>query len=81
LARDTLEKTFRERLALLQPDARAKIEASLAVIHQAHEEIRKALGSNPSDPVLEQLLESTWHEEFNLYDRVVQATQPAMMRI
>jgi hypothetical protein len=31
--------------------------------------------------VLEQLWESTWHEEFDLYDRVVQATQPPMTRI
>ena len=81
LARDMMQKTFRERLALLEPATRAKIETSLAVIRQAHEDIRKALAADPESPVLEQLWESTWHEEFDLYDRVVQSTQPPMTRI
>jgi hypothetical protein len=81
LARNAMEKTFRERLALLEPETRAKIETSLAVIQKAHEDIRKALAADPQSPVLEQLWESTWHEEFDLYDRVVQATQPTMTRI
>ena len=81
LARDAVEKTFRERLGLLEPATRAKIEASLAVIQKAHEDIRKALAADPQSPVLEQLWESTWHDEFDLYDRVVQATQPSMTRI
>jgi hypothetical protein len=81
LARDSVEKTFRDRLALLEPATRAKIEASLAVIQKAHEDIRKALAADPQSPVLEQLWQSTWHDEFDLYDRVVQATQPTMTRI
>jgi len=81
LARDAVEKTFRERLTLLEPATRAKIETSLAVIQKAHEDIRKALAADPQSPVLEQLWESTWHDEFDLYDRVVQATQPTMTRI
>jgi hypothetical protein len=81
LARDAMEKTFRERLALLEPATRTKIEASLAVIQKAHEDIRKALAADPQSPVLEQLWESTWHDEFDLYDRVVEATQPTMTRI
>jgi hypothetical protein len=81
LARDAVEKTFRERLELLEPATRAKIETSLAVIQKAHEDIRKALAADPQSPVLEQLWESTWHDEFDLYDRVVQATQPTMTRI
>ncbi len=81
LARDSVEKTFRERLALLEPSTRAKIESSLAVIQKAHEDIRKALAADPQSAVLQQLWESTWHDEFDLYDRVVQATQPTMTRI
>jgi hypothetical protein len=81
LARDTVEKTFRERLTLLEPATRAKIESSLAVIQQTHEDIRKALAADPQSPVLQQLWQSTWHDEFDLYDRVVQATQPIMTRI
>ncbi|MGO9935206.1 MAG: hypothetical protein ACLPV8_25790 [Steroidobacteraceae bacterium] len=81
LARDMMEKTFRERLALLEPATREKIESSLALIRKAHEDIRKALAADPESPLLEQLWESTWHDEFDLYDHVVQATQPTMTRI
>jgi hypothetical protein len=81
LARASLERTFRERLTLLDPATRNKIETSLAVIRQAHEDIRKALAAEPDSALLEQLWESTWHDEFDLYDRVVQATQPTMTRI
>jgi len=77
-ARDSLEGSFRERLALLDPATRAKIEASLAVIRRAHEDIRKALANDPASPVLEQLWQSTWHDELDLYDHVVRATQPTM---
>jgi hypothetical protein len=79
-ARDSLELSFRERLRLLDPATRAHIEASLAVIRQAHEDIRQALASDPGSPVLEQLWQSTWHDEIDLYDNVVQATQNTMTR-
>jgi hypothetical protein len=79
-ARVTLEANFRERLVLLDPATRTKIEASLEVIRHAHEDIRKALANDPASPVLEQLWQSTWRDELDLYDRVVQATQPAMTR-
>jgi len=77
-ARDSLQRTFRERLALLEPSTRAKIEASLVVIQQAHESIRQALLADPSSPVLEELWQSTWHDEIDLYDGVVEATQPSV---
>lgn len=80
-ARADIEKTFHERLALLDPDTRSKIESSLATIRQAHADIRKALSAAPDSPVLEQLLESTLHDEFDLYDQVVRTTQPALSRI
>jgi hypothetical protein len=79
-ARADLERSFRERLAILDPHTRAEIETSLALIRQAHEEIRKALAAQPADPVLEHLLQSTWHDEFDLYNDVVRGTQPTMLR-
>lgn len=79
-ARAALVSTFRQRLKLLSPDTQATIEANLAVIQRAHENIRKALAAEPANPVLEQLFESTWHEEFDLYDRVVRTTQPESSR-
>jgi hypothetical protein len=80
-ARAGLVDTFRERLAMLDPPTRAKIEANLAVIHQARDDIRKALAADPDSPVLEQLLESAWHDEFDLYDDVIRTTQPTLARI
>jgi hypothetical protein len=79
-ARAELEVSFRERMAMLDPATRAKIEASLAVIRRAHEDIRKALASDPASPVLEQLWQSTTRDELDLYDHVVRATQPTMTR-
>jgi hypothetical protein len=81
LARASLQKTYAERLALLKPETRAKIEASLALIRKAHEDIRQALIADPQSAVLEQMLQSTWHDEFDLYESVVQATQPTLSRI
>jgi hypothetical protein len=76
--RESLQLTFRERLMLLEPGTRTKIEASLAVIQQAHENIRQALLADPSSSVLEELWQSTWHDEIDLYERVVEATQPSV---
>ncbi len=80
-ARASLEANFSERLALLDPATRAQVEASLAVIRRAHEDIRKALASDPASPLLEQLWQSTWHDELDLYEHVVRATEPTMTRI
>jgi hypothetical protein len=79
--RAALEQTFHERLALLDPATRAQIEMSLASIRAAREDIAKALAAHPESPVLEQLLESAWHDEFNLYDDVVRTTQLTLARI
>jgi hypothetical protein len=65
---------------MLDPKTRAKIEGSLAVIRKAHEDMRQALEADPSNAILEGLLESTWQDEFDLYDDVVRNTQPAMLR-
>jgi hypothetical protein len=80
-ARAELERTFNQRLGELDPATRAKIEADLASIRQARDDIRKALASQPDSPVLEQLLASALHDEFDLYDAVVRTTQPTSARI
>jgi hypothetical protein len=80
-ARASLEANFAQRLTQLDPSTRTKIEASLQVIRQAHEDIRQELLQHPESPVLEQLWQSTWHDELDLYDNVVQATEPTLLRI
>jgi len=74
-ARANLERSFRERLATLDPRTRATIESDLALIRRAHEDIRRALADEPANPILEHLFESTWHDEFDLYDSVVRGTE------
>jgi hypothetical protein len=79
-ARTNLEHSFRERLATLDPRTRATIESNLALIRRAHEDIRRALADQPANPVLEHLFESTWHDEFDLYDSVVRGTELTITR-
>jgi hypothetical protein len=74
-ARANLERSFHERLATLDPRTRATIESNLALIRRAHEDIRRALADEPASPILEHLFESTWHDEFDLYDSVVRGTE------
>jgi hypothetical protein len=74
-ARADLERSFRERLATLDPRTRAAIESDLALIRRAHEDIRRELADQPANPVLQHLFESTWHDEFDLYDSVVRGTE------
>jgi hypothetical protein len=79
-ARAELERTFNQRLAQLDPATRAKIEADLASIRKARDDIRQALATQPDSPVLEQLLASSLHDEFDLYEDVVRTTQPTSAR-
>jgi hypothetical protein len=80
-ARAELEHTFHQRLEELDPATRSKIEADLASIRKAREDIRQALATQPDSPVLEQLLASSLQDEFDLYDDVVRTTQPTSARI
>jgi len=75
--RATLERTYRERLELLAPATRFRIEQDLRTIRAANEDIRRALAADPQSAVLNRLLESTWQQEFDLYSTVVRNTEPA----
>lgn len=75
--RAALEHTYRERLELLAPATRKRIEQDLATIRAANADIRRALAGDPESPVLNRLLESTWQQEFDLYTTVVRNTEPA----
>jgi hypothetical protein len=80
-ARTDIEKLFRERLTLLHPESRAKIEKNLKIIHDANEEIRRALEADPASPLLLQILQNTDQQEFDLYQSVVRNTEPVMRSI
>jgi hypothetical protein len=78
--RTALEHTYRERLELLAPATRRRIEQDLATIRAANADIRRALAADPQSAVLNRLLESTWQQEFDLYSTVVRNTEPAAQR-
>ena len=65
-ARAELDKRFQERLASLPPAARVKVESNLADLRRAAAEISRTLAENPSDPLLQDLLISTYQSELQL---------------
>jgi hypothetical protein len=65
-ARAGLDIAFKERLAALPPGARAKVERNLADLRHAADEISKTLAEHPSDPLLQELLMSTYQRELQL---------------
>jgi hypothetical protein len=78
--RASLEHTYQDRLALLEPVTRERIEHDLSIIRAANADIRRALAADPQSAVLNRLLASTWQQEFDLYATVVRTTEPAMQR-
>jgi hypothetical protein len=65
-ARAELDKRFQARLASLPPAARVKVESNLADLRRAAAEISRTLAENPSDPLLQDLLISTYQSELQL---------------
>jgi hypothetical protein len=79
-ARAALESTYAQRLALLAPATRARVQSDLETIRKANADIRDALKHDPASPLLQQLLRSTWQQEIELYTGVSQATEPMLTR-
>lgn len=65
-ARSDLNQRFEERIKTLPPSARAKLERNLADLRQAANEISATLADHPSDPLLQDLLMSTYQRELQL---------------
>lgn len=65
-ARSELDKRFEERIKTLAPSTRAKLERNLADLRHAANEISATLAEHPSDPLLQDLLMSTYQRELQL---------------
>ena len=78
--RAALEQTYSDRLQLLAPKTRARIERDLQTIRDANTDIQSALAADPQSPVLNRLLESIWRQEFDLYATVARIADPAAQR-
>ena len=79
-ARTALEKTFRERLVLLAPATRARVEADLEIIRKANADIGAQLARDPASPLLLQLMRSTLRQEIELYTNVNRSTDQLTRR-
>jgi hypothetical protein len=79
-ARAELDKRFQQRLAALPPADRAKVEKNLADIRHAADEISATLAQNPSDPLLQDLLMSTYQSELQLLANVSDLPTAGSMR-
>lgn len=79
-ARADLERVFNERLQLLAPATRVRVQADLETIRKANEDIRAALAQDPASPLLLKLLRNTGQQEIDLYTSVEQTTEPMLSR-
>ena len=64
--RAALMKSLQERLATLPPAARAKVMASLAAIFRAKQDLESALGRDPGNALLQELLVNTYQDEMRV---------------
>jgi hypothetical protein len=73
-ARRQLAADLEQRLAGMPRSAREKLEANLAEMRRAAEEINVALARQPGDPLLEELLLNTYQDELGVLASVNQLT-------
>jgi len=73
-ARAQLAAELERRVATMPPSARQKLEANLAEMRRAADEINAALARQPGDPLLQELLLSTYQEELGVLASVNQLT-------
>jgi hypothetical protein len=74
--RAQLMQTLQARLDAMPPAARAKVTASLATIEKAKEDLERALGKDPSNALLQELLVNTYQDEMRALTDVHEASDP-----
>jgi hypothetical protein len=74
--RAALLKSLEARIATLPPASRDKVLASLATIRQAKQDLEQALGKDPSNALLQELLVNTYQDEMRVLTDVQQASDP-----
>jgi len=71
--REALVKSLETQLAALPPDSRAKVISSLATIHKSMQDLEAALGRDPSNALLQELLVNTYQDEMRVLTAVHEA--------
>jgi hypothetical protein len=74
--RAELLRTLQARLAELPPPARAKVSASLASIEKAKADLEQALGHDPGNALLQEMLVNTYQDEMRVLTDVHEASDP-----
>ena len=71
--REALLKTLDAQLNSLPPDSREKVIASLNTIHQCMQDLEAALGKDPTNALLQELLLNTYQDEMRVLTTVHEA--------
>jgi hypothetical protein len=72
--REALAKSLEAQLVALPPDTRAKVISSLATIHKSMQDLQAALGRDPSNALLQELLVNTYQDEMRVLTAVHEAS-------
>ena len=72
--RAALVKSLEAKLASLPPDSRAKVISSLATIHKSMQDLEAALGKDPTNALLQELLLNTYQDEMRVLTTVHEAS-------
>lgn len=73
--REELVKSLAARLAALPPESRAKVVDSLATIHKSMQDLEAALGKDPTNALLQELLLNTYQDEMRVLTTVHEASE------
>jgi len=73
--RAALMRSLQARLSALPPPARAKVMASLAAIRRAKDDLESALGKDPGNALLQELLVNTYQDEMRVLTDVHEASE------
>jgi hypothetical protein len=71
--REALLKNLGMKLDSLPPDSRQKVIASLNTIHQCMQDLEAALGKDPTNALLQELLLNTYQDEMRVLTTVHEA--------
>jgi hypothetical protein len=71
--RAELARGLEARLAALPPESRAKVVSSLKAIEDSKKQLEAALGKDPSNALLQELLVNTYQDEMRVLTTVHEA--------
>jgi hypothetical protein len=74
--RAALLSSLQTRLATMNPQTRTKVMASLATIEKAKQDLEQALGKDPGNALLQELLVNTYQDEMRVLTDVHEASDP-----